>query len=512
MRFNVRHHGALADGVTDDSEAFRSCRAAIERSIATSAAYSNPMVRATMEIPPGVYLLKSSGALMDDTRAPTIGFDIEGGGLGSTLILFQPDGGNGTLFQNLSSWLFGRVAGVTFYSNSATNHFWRSEVATGAPQGFDFQRVAWAGAWGKVFELQGSNNNSEFSWTDCRTEGTISKFLYVGETNTSDQFLNYWFDRCKFWHDGDTIDMSKGGSITVRDCDWSGWDTGTAFALRGTNHAHGVCRFLATGCRFELKSNACKVIYSEWPQGTITFDSCDASSQAGTYDPAAVSAEFRPGNTAGSIVAFRNCSLIGTHLYASGNSAVSARGLARYVDCEFVSHADAYEAIVFAALSGSNYGLYRVECQGVRGADANAYHAQNGTLRAGQILPYGGNVDGHEIALASPAGLLPARASPTVRGSTKVVLPPNAIVGAIQFRVPDASNTQWGPATYFIKAGETLPVTLATINVSVLAQGAQQTLAPWYVCGSSLDSRTITLEADTDVEQFAGGACLLTYF
>lgn len=83
---DVRHFGAVGDGLTDDSAAFQAAFDAL------------PVTGGTIFIPPGVYLASSSGPLL---QAPVTknGVRVVGSGRGNT-ILKNPSGGTGSYIIN----------------------------------------------------------------------------------------------------------------------------------------------------------------------------------------------------------------------------------------------------------------------------------------------------------------------------------------------------------------------------------------------------------------------------
>src|SRR5690606_11457204 len=157
--------------------------------------------------------------------------------------------------------------------------------------------------------------------------GDWTAFVY---SKDSDQFLNFWMNRGGVWSfTGNLFKMTKGGHIKIEGTDFSGYEPASEnylFRLEGASHALAVCAFTCKDARFELKTEHAKVMYSEWPQGIITFDSVDMSSQATqSYSSTFVPFYFNYLNVAGPLVAFRNCSLMGKHQFRAASNDFETR-------------------------------------------------------------------------------------------------------------------------------------------------------------------------------------------
>src|SRR4051794_15235766 len=290
-KINVRDYGAKGDGTTDDSAAFAAAVTAAKATLHTIPylIQGDRGVLANIYVPAGDYLITDPGAFLGDEAmtVQSVGLNWRGAGKSVSTIIFKPataaalasnDYWQGLTFQDIG--FFSGTAGCTFLQ-SYTSH---------AAQSYTFQNCRW---WNfkYVFDLQGTDNNSEYAFYSCDSSGLEAggAFLYIGATNTSDQFLNYWFYGFKHWStSAPLIDAARGGQFHIFGLDASNWGgalaaPGYLFNLRGGPHADGVQQFSATHVRVEGMSANAGLIHSEWDQGTVAFHSVDWSSQSASF-------------------------------------------------------------------------------------------------------------------------------------------------------------------------------------------------------------------------------------
>lgn len=275
--------GALGDGQTDDTQAFRAMFSALNRRIRTKA-NTTPRGNVYLFIPPGAYVLNSSDFLgigLENQRIIRKGFTIKGGGNGATEIIFRGKPKENFIQNSLIMWL--RISDILFTNDTPGANFFSSNSSFAA-QNYLFENVGFAN-WNKGFILTGKDNNSEFTFNSCDMSGFKDSFLFIGENETSDQFVNYRFNDCQWWStDAPFIDAYRGGHFYIKNLDVSDWGRTMnqktyLINLKGESHAHGVCVTSVNGLRVEMKSKNCGLLYSEWPQGTVTFENVDISSQ-----------------------------------------------------------------------------------------------------------------------------------------------------------------------------------------------------------------------------------------
>jgi hypothetical protein len=445
--------GCDPSGRTPSDAAFSGAVRAMARQVrkAQFGENSNQIGGRRIIVPPGTYRLTKPGALFDSALlgGRTQGLTIEGDGPSGTVVILYEPRGDGALFRNQDAALVVRLRNLQFHGNAPNSDLIES-VSSGGAQDYAFDDCLFTGQWRYGVNLTGDNCNSEWKFWRCAWAGQWKAFLYVGDKRTSDQFLNYWFDHCKYWCSSAWIDMHRGGNIKLTDCDVSGYEPTVQthlFNLRGNNHAMGVCSFKAEGLRVEQKSRQAGVMFCEWEQGNIGFKDCDFGSQG--YQPFAagtVSAVFSPGNTAGAQVVFDNCQVMGRHQYVSGQGP-TAQGRAVYRNCDFVNFAHPDEGLMFSE-SGNQLGRRRVvTLEGCRGNCAAGVYAD---AEIGWHVAASATVRTKVVSLRNAFGRLPARAD----GAQTVILPLNAIVTRV---IVDVAG---GNSNYSIVTGESSPTTL----------------------------------------------------
>jgi hypothetical protein len=357
-----KNFGALVDGTTNDAAAITAISNAWYASRRTNpapGANSNKLgTYPFMEFTPGDTLITSAQAMLPSTfTTRTVGMGWKGlGTAAENQILYQPSVA-GPLLYNNDAVLQLRMQNLSYNCNSATSDFIDS-VSTGGAQDYGFTDVTWNGTWQYGLHLTGTNTNSEMFFNNCAVSGDWTAFLYG---DTSDQFLNYWFNQCKLGNiTGYLARMVKGGHLKFNECDFSGYQpsvANTLFSLEGATHSLGVCSFVDNGSRYELKTVNAKVMYSEWPQGIIAFNKADFSSQTNISGATTfVTHEFQYINVAGAVVKFDQCLLMGQHKYQAQNTSWAAKKIVTYDNCTNNNFADFYDMFDISMVSGSNTG------------------------------------------------------------------------------------------------------------------------------------------------------------
>lgn len=572
------YFGLVGDGVTDDSAAFAKARDLWKSMIRTNPVpgnngnkYGTPKII----IPSGSYMIKQSQCMLDSTfTTRTYGMTWEGESASNVQIIYSPTS-SGPLLYNNDAVIGLFFKNIRFVGLDGTSDFIDS-VSAGGSQNYIFDTCHWEGTWQYGLHLTGTNNNSEMVWNKCCVNGVWSAYLF---SDTSDQFLNYWFNQCSINSlTGGFIRMLKGGHIKINECDFSGHNPATAsvlFSLEGNTHFNGVCSFIDHGSRYELKNSNMKVMYSEWPGGLIRFEGCDFSSQASLNANAStlVTHDFRFVNTPGPQIKFDGCVLMGLHNYVGGNSSHFYKKSVEYKNCDNKNFVDFYSMFTSSLDSGANYGSLPCICVNkCRGTQdywfgytswaANTAYNLNDQRRSGVWLytctqagtsgtqnPYGpgvitdgtvqwtststvlntdfisdGGVNSHKSRNPSCAkkscvirggdGNWPARVNATTPGFSRAVLPPNSIITKITMSLPAGTLSQGTPGSYKVLTDQVSPTTfLDFISPGNLSSGFTMVWEGFYNCGTGLDSRSILLEAMTDVTQFAGhpALCLIEY-
>ena len=190
------------------------------------------------------------------------------------------------------SWIYVPPSVATTITNGSstiatTNNAWQVEVgdtgqfsAAVAPLGANTQYYV-VSASATTFQVSTSFGGSPVTFT---ANGTPN--FQTG----SDQFLNFWFDKCKLdtsTSAGQWLTMNYGGSIKIRDSDISGHAPAAVsyvFNLLGTvPHNSGVMNFEVDGLRVEHASTNSRLIHSQWTGGSISFNNLDEDSQVNRW-------------------------------------------------------------------------------------------------------------------------------------------------------------------------------------------------------------------------------------
>lgn len=318
-KVNVRWFGAVGDGITDDTLAFQKAALFVGSQVRALAGSPN-RCEAILYIPAGVYLVTGKDALIPPKTIQTRSYTIMGSGNAATEIVYANTATNDPLLYN-TSWQFIRIKDIHFRAKAPESTFFLSN-ATNAAQNYLFENVGFRG-WKTGLDLTGTNNNSEFTFNSCDMSHFTGPFIRAGAADTTDQFLNYRINDCQWWStDAPFLVFNKGGHIHVRNLDVSAWGAGLTerthlFQLRGTNHARGVCHFTCENLRVEAYSSNCALLYSEWPQGNVTFDGLDLTSQFFRMGYGEIISIVYPAMDCPSYV-FRNFELVGTVKISAG--------------------------------------------------------------------------------------------------------------------------------------------------------------------------------------------------
>lgn len=564
---NVRDYGAVGDGVTDDSAAIQAACEDARLLVANDPSGGDRVSKKTIYFPAGVYLITQSECILPSTfTLKGRGYRLIGDGTGQTTIWFKPTSGSRILIHNNNAFLSSDVRDITFRSDSNLNTFYKalSEQPAGAVQRWSFERVEWGGAWGKGFELYGNNNNSEYRWEDCGVGGEMGTFLYTPPSISSDQHLNFWFDCMKFWPTVGApstncfCELNLGGSVVIDKSDFSGLQSGTLFKLKGSSHAQGVCHFACNNTRFELKSDNVKVLDCEWPQGVVSFNKCDFSSQRPTYSQDTEAFGFTDTNVGGASAIFDGCSLIGSFRFITASDDFRYKKHAAFIGCNF-QQVDIFDAIKYTSPTNSG-GRRPVEFRNCRGsgtgmntqtswAASTAYTV--GTQRrsgsnlfevvtagtSGSTAPTGKGssiADGSVVwkwvraepscyandaivnGLSSwnPAGLARRVVSfkgataglPSAGGTLNIILPVNAVMVRAYLFSPAGAVTSLAVADYTIRNEQDTPTVFANISSTPASAGFSAEWNGFFPVGTDIKKRSLILAAAAGVDQINTGA------
>lgn len=507
--FVTDYAGCDPTGATNSNAAFASAQAAIAAGAhgPKGTENYNNIGWKSIHLPPGTYLLTSSGALLNSSNwaSRTSGVEYVGDGAPGTVVIYYSPNVSGPCMINNDTILKLRFRNIQFHSTDANSDLIHS-TSNGGSQDYRFVDCDFSGSWKRGLYLDGSNNNSEMRWDNCDFFGSWQAFLYADAATGSDQFLNYWFNHCKYESSSPWLDMALGGSIKITDSDVSGYEPGSLtylFNLRGNGHSLGVTNFSVKGLRVEQKNANANIIYSEWGFGQIKFTDCDFASQSyNGFAATQVSAVFDQGDNEGCQVVFDGCAIQGKHQYTSGNGAIG-QGRVYYRSCDFDNFAYPDDAIVFAG--GGELGRRPVVAmEGCRGTGVDGAFAD---AEVNWQNAAGATVHRKLLSIKDSDGTgLPSAGY----GAQTAILPINAIITRVIVNLPANCNTSGSTTAGFtVKAGTT---TLATLNLALYKNGGAVDTTTFFRCGSRANA-TVTLVPKAGNDQTAGNGsvCLVEY-
>ncbi|MFG2639108.1 hypothetical protein ACGFX8_36455 [Streptomyces sp. NPDC048362] len=266
-----------------------------------------------------------SGTLnMGPTRPIRFGLVWQGVNKNLTELVYT---GSQTLFHIDDSWYGLRFRDMSFRCTNNAGSFMYSRAENG-PQDLICSNCAWRGTWNAGFLLDGNNINSEFGFNNCFISGSYeAAWMWSGSDKgdpQQDQFLNYWFNDCKVEYEyGDFLHYDRGGFIKVNGGSYiilgqrPNGSPSTFFVLLHQQHYDGVEKLAVRDVRFELRNSLSRVIYCEWGNCHITFDTC--SDTANAFKPHSVDLVshqyYKP-----ACVRYVNCDLVGKHKYDQDNN------------------------------------------------------------------------------------------------------------------------------------------------------------------------------------------------
>lgn len=353
-------HGALPDNKTNNYKFLNSVfKEATTDVVYDTSISSNRFLTKTINIPNGIYRIKEPNILRDMVNVRSQNLVINGNGA-----VFVLEGFEGYLLENNDTLLnidFHNLNFISLNDDSALKRSLIKSVSNGGAQAIRFHQCNFGGVLKYGIDLQGSNTNSEWIFNGCAFTGKWESFLYIGDTNTSDQFLNYWFNNCKYWCSSNWITAYKGGHFKLNHCDVSGYSPATdtyLFRLLGGAHSWGVTTFIDDGTRYELKTAGAKVIYCEWDNARVSFENSDMGSSSFislSRDECFHFKNVTEGN--GSNYTFKNCVLTGKFKLTSTN--VSKRNILYLDQCHLLGDSTTQNIQdIFSYARGSNVGEF----------------------------------------------------------------------------------------------------------------------------------------------------------
>lgn len=479
----------------------------------------NDRGKVNINIPAGNFYIADTDVFNNFTKRMS-GLKISGAGREVTKIYFLPKQSNQYLFNNNDKILNIHFEDMSFTGSLALNTNFMLSVSHGGAQNYTFDRCNF-GDFNKVIDLQGTNNNSEFTFNHCGFYGTIKDgVVFVGDVNTSpasDQFLNYNFFACQFEvQSGNFINMKYGGNINVYggsfihiEYDSEKALGGTFFNLRTTSHSYGVCRLLVVGTRFEFRNRNSKLVNCEWSNGNIEFLNCDMDSYS--QNPNSVNWEIARflGQNSFPVIKFDNCSLLGKHHYRYNTEGAKHFNSIVYTSCRHSLLNIIEDFFVYSTNPDVNFYNYgsrptiKVRDFRVDASKSSVFDATiNGQIHGRTVL------EKKVLSIKNVNGSLPIR-----NGSETVKLPPNAIITKVMLYCPQRAVTSGYTAKFTLSTNEKAPTVLADTSPlkTKYSNGFNVQNDVWFVCDTE-EKRTLVLKDNGNVDQTTTkGLCLIEY-
>lgn len=467
----ARRFGALGDNAVNNA-AFGQMLAAARGALRPNPAGGDALGTYVIELPVGDFRITSLGGLLgqEGMNQKGVGLRIVGQGPGLTNVIFAPAAAS-TLCVN-DFWMYVRFEGISFRAATPGSTFMECNTTHNA-QDFIFNNCSWNG-WRYGFNLKGDNNNSEYRFISCSTTNfeASGAFLFIGATDTSDQFLNYWFYGFKHWSTAAPIvDAAKGGHFHFFGVDVSDFANGETttdrplFRLRGSSHSLGVCTFTAHALRVEAKSTRAQLIDSEWPHGSVTFRDTDWSSQVLFVTPGDI-IKIKYANNAGPVYKFDNCFLGGGVVVSYGANDYQYRHRITFDGCTWSGPRLTPSEVVSYDESGAAGNTTKPIVEFVRcktNGAASPYSA-GGTPVWDALIGWQG-----ESVSMPPKRTLSVRSiqgAPHVTGSLKVALPVGALVTGVRVMAPAGAMTSTATgASWTVRTTEVTPATVVAATV-----------------------------------------------
>lgn len=335
-------------------------------------------------------------------------------------------------------------------------------------------------------------------------------------TNATDQFLNFWWTKCKFWTmKGPWINASFGGQFDIDDCDISDNQPSTntyIFNLLGEPNAQGVQQFTASRLRVEHSTDFSLLMNSNWNNGNISFTNLDQSSQVGARSASDVLCKFTFVNNAGPIITFRDSQLSGIHNYVFFNGGYNFQNEILYEACTLLQNNSAAYFITTTNSNGNNGGQPRIrfrKCRNNNNASTVGWHEiVDSDINWNQSC--GGQTETQTIALVSSNSDWPFNG-----GSFQIRLPLNAMIKSIKYWNP--AGTVTGAYNYLIQTTEAIPTVLLTVAgasgaTPVPFASAIVTASTFNWIMTTDQQRTIQIiDTQTRTSAFTNMYCILEY-
>jgi hypothetical protein len=333
-------------------------------------------------------------------------------------------------------------------------------------------------------------------------------------SNATDQFLNFWWTKCKFWDaNGPWINSSFGGQFMIDDCDISNNQPSAntyIFNLLGQPNANGVQQFKVNGLRVEHTTDFSLLIKSNWNSGNISFVNLDQSSQINSRSPSDVTCVFTFVNQPGPIVTFRDSQLSGIHSYVFFNNDFNFQSEALYEGVTLLQNNSAANFISATNSNGNSGGFPRIRFRKSRNVNSAAIAGFHEVIDTDLFwnLSCAGQTETQIISFVSANSDWPFNG-----GNFQIRLPLNAMITRIRYWNPGGSGAG-GAYAYSIQTsdGATVFTTISGTNASTpIAASAMTTVTPNFVMTTDAARTIEVLDTAPRTGVFTGLYCLVDY-
>lgn len=341
---------------------------------------------------------------------------------------------------------------------------------------------------------------------------------------SSDQFLNFWFSKVKWWtvaSPGQWLLLNTGGSVKINESDISGHAPSAAacvFNLLGNSHAGGVMNFEVDGLRVEHAGNNSCLIHSQWNGGSIQWNNLDESSQAGLRTITNKYAQYDIINAVGPLISYKNSQLMGQHQYTTGTSSFFFQNQILYEEVTLIDNPTA--ATFISIVNGGNSGgLPRIrfnKSRNLLNSNTVGYHEVVDTDLNWNVS-LGGQTGIKTTSCSGTNGDFPINGN-----AVTIRFPLNAIIVAFRYWNPGGAGLT-GAYQYTLQTTETTPTVLAGGASTPLA-GANSSTPLAITSQYLVNSTTLPFEMTSDTKRtvqlidtlprttvFTGVRCLIDY-
>lgn len=515
----VTRFGAVdPTGTSNCNAAFRAAKdyarsiAAISTyQVASNSRYGNVKIL----VPAGTYLITEPEVLFDaDDTVEIFGFSLEGAGAGLTKIVFRPS--VASVFARNFSFGMVRVRGISFVCDKTGCRFADFDRALGRSiQDYVFEDVGWSGPWSEIFNLTGDDNNSEWKIVGCSCAHNTGPFFNVGSSGTSDQFLNFWIERQKYWsNSAPFMNLQKGGSVSVKNFDASDWGGDLSaneylFKLGGNSHANGVTYFGMEGVnRAELKSSYARVLYSEWGSGNIKLDGFDFGSQFGIVTPSDALIVVDALSSSGPTVSLTNGTMVGWLEWRTDNAGFDRRHRVEVRNVTWLNKLRATDAVNFVGNGGNSVwgarpAIHFEDCRS--GSTQEAGQAAIWDATVGGTRKMNAAAKARELWVHNANGKLPYSANTTA----KQIWPIGTVIKRVRLFAPAGGTAQTTEAVWKLQTREGSPTVLATFTIPNPSAGFNEVVNVWTILNTTaLADTELTSTATAEVDN---GHCMIEY-